>query len=213
VTDAATVRVYAQGPEDSMSRSLARYVERAAARYVPTHRVRLMARADRFSRASDHMPFTQWDYAAIVFRESAENFARQHSPADTPDGVDVRYLAQNARVNAAAAAMLALAPPAPVVVNDKGQPTIGRQPSGYDASLRWTPSPGAVRYRVYWRESWTLDWQHDRLIGEVAEFVIPGMSIDDHVFGVAAIGPDGHESVVSAYVAPARREEDVTLAP
>ena len=26
------------------------------------------------------------------------------------------------------------------------------------------------------------------------------MNIDDHVFGVAAVGPNGHESTVSAYV-------------
>jgi hypothetical protein len=32
------------------------------------------------------------------------------------------------------------------------------------------------------------------------------VSIDDYVFGVAAIGPDGHESVVAAYVNPPRTE-------
>jgi hypothetical protein len=32
------------------------------------------------------------------------------------------------------------------------------------------------------------------------------VSIDDYVFGVAAIGADGAESLVSAYVNPARRE-------
>ncbi len=37
-------------------------------------------------------------------------------------------------------------------------------------------------------------------VGNVNEFTLPGVSIDDFVFGVAAIGPDGNESLVSAYV-------------
>ena len=134
-----------------MSRSLARFVEKAAAVYVPSHRVRLMAREDRFGRASDHTAFTQRGFPAVVFRESKENFSGQHGVEDTPEGVDVAYLAQNARVNVAAAALLALAPPAPRVTSERGAPLIGRHPSGYDANLRWQASPGAADYRVYRR--------------------------------------------------------------
>ncbi len=116
VVDAASVRVYAVGPEDSPARALARYIVAAGATYVPSHRVRPMAREDRFGRGSDQSSFTQQGYPAVVFREANENFDRQHSARDTLDGVDFAYLAQNARVNAAAVASLALAPPAPVVV-------------------------------------------------------------------------------------------------
>jgi hypothetical protein len=212
IIDAESVRVYADGPEDSMSRSLARYIHRAAALYVPSHQVRLMAREDRFGRGSDHSSFTQHGYPAVVFRESNENFSMQHSANDTLDGVDFKYLARNARVNAAAVASLALAPPAPKVTNERGQAMIGRQPSGYDANLRWNPSAGAVAYRIYWRDTWTSTWQHQQLIGNVTEFVLPNVSIDDYVFGVAAIGPDGHESLISAYVAASRREAEVKFA-
>jgi len=38
---------------------------------------------------------------------------------------------------------------------------------------------------------------------------MPNVTIDDYVFGVAAIGADGQESLISAYVAPPRREVDV----
>jgi hypothetical protein len=200
VVDGKSVRVYSAGPEDSPSRALARFINRVASVYVPSHQVRLMARADRFSRGSDHTSFSDSAYAAAVFREANENFAKQHSALDTVDGVDVAYLGQNARVNAASVAALALAPPAPVVVNERGQPTIGRQPSGYDATLQWKPSPGAVAYRVYWRESWTNDWSQARLIENETHVTLPGLSIDDHVFGVAAVGPDGQESLVSSYV-------------
>jgi Peptidase family M28 len=195
IIDAETVRVYSQGPEDSMSRSLARYIRRTAAIYVPSHQVRLMAREDRFSRGSDHSSFYESGYPAVVFRESNENFAKQHGP--------------NARVNAASAAALALAPPAPKVVNERNQVMIGRQPSGYDANLRWNASPGAVAYRIYWRDTWTNDWQHQQTVGNVTQFVLPNVIIDDYVFGVAAIGAAGHESLVTAYVAPPRREVEV----
>jgi hypothetical protein len=211
--DNESVRVYSEGPEDSMSRALARFVQGVGTRYVPSHRIRLIARHDRFGRGSDHSAFNQHGYPAVVFRESNENFGKQHSPNDTPDGVDARYLAQNTRVNAAAVASLALAPAAPVVVNDRGQPRLSRQPSGYDAMLEWTASPGAVAYKVYWRDGWASDWQHARLVGNVTEAVLPRLSIDDVVIGVAAVGPGGHESLVSAYVSPLRRDGPVQLVP
>ena len=211
VVDAASVRVYAVGPEDSPARALARFIVAAGATYVPSHRVRPMAREDRFGRGSDQSSFTQQGYPAVVFREANENFDRQHSARDTLDGVDFAYLAQNARVNAAAVASLALAPPAPVVVSERGAARIGRDPSGYDAALRWTPSPGAVGYRVYWRDTWRFDWQHARTVGNVTEVVLPGVSIDDWVFGVAAIGPGGHESLVSAYISPVRPGRPIEL--
>jgi hypothetical protein len=48
-------------------------------------------------------------------------------------------------------------------------------------------------------------------VGNVTAFVLPGVSIDDWVFGVAAIGADGHESLVSAYVSPVRRMNEVKI--
>jgi hypothetical protein len=209
--DGQSVRVYSDGPEDSGSRSLARYIARVASLYVPSHRVRLMARPDRFARGSDHASFTERGYAAIAFREANENFEKQHSALDTVDGVDFAYLAQNARVNVASIAALALAPPAPVVTNQRGQAVIGRQPSGYDAHLQWLPSAGATGYRIYWREAWSNDWRESRLIADETEFTLPGVSIDDHVFGVAAVGADGHESLVSAYVEQRQRRGNVKL--
>jgi len=204
VVDGESVRVFAEGPEDSTSRQLARYIHRTAARYVPSHRVRLIARHDRFGRGGDHTAFNQRGFAGVRFSEANEHYGRQHVVEDTPDGVDAAYLARNTRVNVAAVAALALAPPAPVVTSERGAPQLDRQPSGYDARLRWKASPGASGYRIFWREAWTPDWQFERHVGNVTEVVLPDVSIDDHVFGVAAIGPGGHESVVSAYVNPPR---------
>jgi hypothetical protein len=107
------------------------------------------------------------------------------------------------------AAALALAPPAPVVNDERGRPMLGRQPTGYDAQLRWQASPGAAGYRIFWRRAWTPDWEHELSVGNVTEHVLSNVSIDDYVFGVAAVGPGGHESLVSAYVNPPRADEPV----
>lgn len=211
IIDGESVKVYSLGPEDSMSRSLARYITRIAPLYVPSHTIRLMAREDRFGRGSDHSSFTANGFPAVVFREANENYRRQHSGEDRIEGMDFAYLAQNARVNAAGAASVALAPPAPVVAGERGQALIGRGQTGYDADLRWSASPGAVGYRVYWRDAWTNDWQRSQVVGNVTQFVLPNVSIDDYVFGVAAVGADGNESLVSAFVSPTRRMTEVKL--
>ncbi len=210
VVDGASVRVFSEGPEDSPSRELARFIRRHAVRYLPGHEVRLIAREDRFGRGGDHTAFNQNGYAAVRITESKENYDRQHTVRDTPDGIDPRYLAQNARVNLAAVATLALAPPQPVVAGNRG-PMLDRGESGYDARLRWEPSPGAAAYRIFWRDSWSPDWEHELWVGNVTEYVLPGVSIDDYVFGVAAVGPGGHESLVSPYVRSPRPNTPVPI--
>jgi hypothetical protein len=204
VEDGERVRVFSEGPEDSPSRQLARFIRRQAGRYEPAHQVSLIARHDRFGRGGDHTAFNQHGYAAVRITEANENYERQHTVDDRIEAVSFPYLVRNARVNAAAVAVLALAPPAPKVTSERGAPTLGRQPSGYDAQLRWVASPGAAAYRIFWREAWAPDWQHEMMVGNVTEVVLPSLSIDDYVFGVAAVGAGGHESLVSAYVNPPR---------
>ena len=114
IIDGATIRVYSEGPEDSPSRELARFVQRWGGRYVPSHKVRPdgAARSVRPRRRSFRVQ------PARLHRRRLPRIARElHAPARscaTPSrAVSLPYLAQNARVNAAAAATLALAPPAP----------------------------------------------------------------------------------------------------
>jgi hypothetical protein len=211
VVDGESVRVFSEGPEDSPSRQVARYIARVAPRYVPSHRIVLIARHDRFGRGGDHTAFNQAGFAGVRITEANEHYGRQHSTDDTLDGVSRPYLLKNTRVNAAVLASLALAPPAPAVIDDRGQPMLGRGPSGYDANLRWAASPGAVAYRVYWREAWGPDWQHAVFAGTATQVVLADVSIDDFVFGVAAVGADGSESLVSAYVNPPRAEAVVKV--
>jgi hypothetical protein len=208
ILDSRTVRVFSEDPMDSPSRQIARYIRRWAAVYVPYRKVRLIGREDRFGRGGDHTAFNRRGFPGVRVSEARENYSRQHSSADTLGGVDLEYLAGNARVNAAAAATVALAPPAPDVMGERG-PMLGRGESGYDADLRWNPSPGAAGYRIVWREAWTPDWQYERWVGDVAGAVLADVSIDDYVFGVAAVDAAGHESLVSAYVRPPRPRSDI----
>src|SRR5262249_8353885 len=152
----------------------------------------------------DHSAYNQLGFTAVGFRESRENFTRQHDVRDTFEGISLAYLAQNARVNAASAATLALAPPPPSVTSDRGQPLITRAPTGYAAHPGGAAAPGAAAYRIFWREAWGPDWQHDMLVGNVTNVVLPNLQIDDYVFGVAAVDAAGHESFVAAYVSPPR---------
>lgn len=208
ILDSRTLRVFSEDPMDSPSRHLARFIRRQGAAYMPGHEVRLIAREDRFGRGGDHTAFNRRGYAAVRFSESRENYSRQHMSADTLGGVDFDYLAKNARVNAAGVATMAVAPPAPVVDGGRG-PMLTRGETGYHAEMRWERSPGAVAYRVVWREAWTPDWQHEVRLGDVDGHVLEDISIDDYVFGVAAIGPGGHESVVTPYVRAPRPRSDI----
>lgn len=208
ITDSRTLRLFSEDPMDSPSRHLARFIRRQAAVYVPGHEVRLIAREDRFGRGGDHTAFNRRGFAAVRFTESRESYDRQHTPNDTLGGVDFDYLARNTRVNVAGLATLALAPPAPDVSSPNG-PRLGRGESGYDAAMEWAPSPGAVGYRIVWREAWTPDWEHEVRVGNVTSHTLHDISIDDYVFGVAAVGPGGHESMVSAYVRPPRPRSDI----
>lgn len=208
ILDSRTLRVFSEDPMDSPSRHLARFIQRHGSAYLPDHQIRLVAREDRFGRGGDHTAFNRRGFAGVRFSESRENYSRQHTAADTLGGVDFDYLARNTRVNVAGVATMALAPAAPRVDLGAG-PALGRGESGYDADVRWARSTGAVGYRVVWRDAWTPDWEHEVRVGDVDRLVLQDVSIDDYVFGVAAIGPGGHESLVSAYVRPPRPRTDV----
>jgi hypothetical protein len=50
-------------------------------------------------------------------------------------------------------------------------------------------------------------------VGNVTELVLPNVSIDDVIFGVSAVGANGNESLVSAYVNPPRAAITVKTVP
>jgi hypothetical protein len=206
------VRVFSDDPADSPSRELARYVRGCAQRYVPGFAADAVFRADRFSRGGDHTPFNVNGFAGVRFTSVEENLDIQHTAKDTFDKSSAAYTTNVARVNAAAAASLALAPPTPLTVREvttgalKGRkvPNLARGKSRYDAVLRWkdlNPVEDLAGYAVVVRSTTEAFWDHEIFVGKVNEYTLPSTSIDEVVFGVKAIDKLGHESLVAPYVA------------
>jgi hypothetical protein len=91
-------------------------------------------------------------------------------------------------------------------------PMISRGRSGYDAVLQWRPagSDADIKgYTVVMRSTEAPDWQQEFYVGKVTEFTLKDISIDDVKFGVKAIGNDGTESMVTAYVYPPRTKTEI----
>jgi hypothetical protein len=90
-------------------------------------------------------------------------------------------------------------------------PTISRG-AGYDAVLQWRPagSEDLIKgYTVVVRATTAPFWEQEIYVGKVNQFTLKDVSIDDAKFGVKAIGADGNESLVSAYVYPARQKTEI----
>lgn len=205
-----SIAVYSEEPADSLSRELARYIKQVSERYVPSMNVDLIFRQDRLGRGGDQAPFNQEGYAAVRFTAPEENYANQHTVTDTVANMSIPYTARAVRVNAAALASLALAPRKPVVqeqVMRQGKPVtvmmLSRGKSRYDAQLRWkneNPEPGLAGYSILVRSTTSPFWEKEIFVGNVTEYLIKDVSIDDRIFGVRAIDKDGNASLVSTYV-------------
>src|SRR5207244_11436230 len=115
VIDNRRVMVMSEDPNDSPSRQIARYVKRIGERYFPEMMVELIFRYDRFGRGGDHTAFNNEGFAGVRITTPNENFANQHSPTDTFANTSPTYAAKVTRINAAAAASMALAPRSPIV--------------------------------------------------------------------------------------------------
>lgn len=189
------------GEVDGPSRQIARYVDRVADLYFPNLDAMMIYRLDRFGRGGHHRPFNDAGFPAVRIMEAHEQYERQHEDVrvengieygDVIEGVDFRFAATMTSLNATVLAALAWAPPAPANVGIGG----AVRPS---TTLAWDPvdDPNVAGYRVYWR--WTTDaqWRWSRWVGDVTEFTFENLVIDNYLFGVAAVGEDGNESVVS----------------
>ena len=187
------------GENDLPTRQLARAIAQAARTYVPGLRVQTIWRLDRYLRGGDHFPFLKEGYPAVRFTEPVEDWRHQHQNVrvedgvqygDLPEFVDFGYVAQVARVNAAALASLALAPAAPRDVQ------IEALKLENDTTLRWAPGtePDLAGYRIVWRETTAADWQHAKDVGDVTRATLRDVPKDNFVFGVEAYDRDGNVS-------------------
>jgi len=190
-------------------------------RYLPAMRVELIFRADRFGRGGDHTPFNWEGFAAVRFSSPMEDYSHQHSVTDTFANTSPPYIAQVARVNAAAAAALAWAPKSPQtseIVERNGQKVpsllLTRGKSRYDAVLKWkqeNPESDLAGYAIVVRSTTAPNWDREIFVGNVTEYTMPGVSIDEYVFGVKAVDKDGNESLVTPYVQTPRPRRPILV--
>ncbi|WP_419211865.1 M28 family peptidase [Maribacter sp. X9] len=186
------------GEVDGISRQLARYVHKNVKQYMPEMNPMMIYRLDRFGRGGHHRPFNDAGFPGIRIMEAHENYTQQHQDIRVEDGiaygdvlkhVNFDYAAKLTAVNSINLASLAWAPPAPKTVKIGGIV----QPS---AKFQWSKVEGAVGYKIYWRDTTSPTWDYSRYVGDVTEFTLDGIVIDNFFFGVAAVGADGFESPV-----------------
>lgn len=186
------------GEVDGISRQLARYVHKTTKTYMPEMNPMLIYRLDRFGRGGHHRPFNDVGFPSIRIMEAHENYTQQHQDIRMEDGIEYGdklkfvnfdYAKKLTAVNAISMASLAWAPPAPknVAIGGIVEPS---------AKLKWDKVDGAKGYKIYWRDTTSPTWDYSREVGDVSEFTLEGIVIDNYFFGVSAIGDNGHESVV-----------------
>ena len=188
------------GEVDGISRQLARYVHKTTQTYMPEMNPMLIYRLDRFGRGGHHRPFNDVGFAGIRIMEAHENYNRQHQDirnedgiayGDVLSGVNAAYAAKLTAVNAISLAALAWAPAAPKEVAIGGVVA----PS---ARLEWvaSESPNTAGFMVYLRDTTSPTWQYSKYVGNKTQTILEGIVLDNYLFGVAAVGADGHQSTV-----------------
>ncbi len=188
------------GEVDGISRQLARYVHKMTKTYMPELNPLLIYRLDRFGRGGHHRPFNDVGFAGIRIMEAHENYNRQHQDirnqdgiayGDVLSGVNAAFAAKLTAANAISLASLAWAPAAPKEVAIGGVVA----PS---TRLEWvaSESPNTAGYMVYWRDTTSPTWEFSKYVGNTTETVLEGIVLDNYLFGVAAVGRDGHQSTV-----------------
>ena len=202
----ARLRRFQGGEVDSPSRNLARYIDKVADQYIDALDVIMIYRLDRFGRGGHHRPFNEAGFPGVRIMETNEHYDRQHQDLRTENGitygdtiefVDFDYARKLTGLNVATLASLAKAPAPPVDVEISGQVTA-------NTTLSWKPVSGAVGYKVYWRLTADKQWNNVREVGNVSEYTLENIVIDNYYFGVASVSADGYESPV-VFPGPAGR--------
>jgi hypothetical protein len=219
------------GENDAPSRNLSRFLDGLAER-IPELGIDVMQiwRNDRFGRGGDHTEFLNAGFPAVRFSVAVENYNHQHQDlrvengvefGDTIDKMDFPYLARVTKLNVAALAWLASAPPPP-------EPTVEGAVST-DTTLTWNNMWKSGGYVIRRRPTDSSQWAHAQRLGTFehcplgdhagesegtappatiqtsyvfrpCKFVLKGIRVDDWVFGVSSVSRDGFESPVASAV-------------
>ncbi len=245
VCDSTHVRVFSEGPRwqgheelaaqqrslggenDAPGRNLSRYLDGLADRLKIGLDVRQIWRNDRFSRGGDHTEFLNAGFPAVRFSVAVENYDWQHQDVrtekgkhygDTIDHMDFPYLAKVTKLNVAALAALASAPPPP---EPKVEGAVNT-----DTTVSWYSLEAPISkelsdrppFIIHWRRTDERNWSQqkqpmncgyafspriptsDAKTGWTCKEVLKGVRVDDWVFGVSSVSKDGFESPVASAV-------------
>jgi hypothetical protein len=194
------------GENDAPGRNVSRYLDKLADRLNIGLDVRQIWRNDRFGRGGDHTEFLNAGFPGVRFTVAVENYNWQHQDVrvensihygDTVDHMDFPYLAKVAKLNIAALAGIASAPPPP-------EPKVEGAVST-DTTLTWPAVAGAASYNARWRRTDANNWEVSRPVAASScaagcKIVLPHIRVDDWVFGVSSVSRDGFESPVASAV-------------
>ena len=222
--DSTHVRIFSEGPRwqghetlaaqqrslggenDAPGRNISRYLDTLADRLKIGLFVRQIWRNDRFGRGGDHTEFLNLGFPAVRLTVAVENYDWQHQDVrvengkqygDTIDHMDFAYLTKVAKLNIAALAGIASAPPPP-------EPKVEGAVST-DTTLIWPAVAGASSYNVRWRRTDANNWEVSRPIAAArcaaaCKLILPHIRVDDWVFGVSSVSRNGFESPVASAV-------------
>jgi acetylornithine deacetylase/succinyl-diaminopimelate desuccinylase-like protein len=218
------------GENDAPSRNISRFLDSLADRLIIGLDVMQIWRTDRFGRGGDHIPFLELGYPAARLSVAVENYDWQHQDlrtengkvyGDTIDHMDFAYLEKVAKLNIAALAAIASAPPPP-------EPTVEGAVST-DTTVTWNPGrPGrSDSFNIRWRRTDSNQWENSRHVSiescppvqdvapanqsgpelvmhawavQPCKIVLKGIRVDDWIFGVSSVSKDGWESPVASAV-------------
>lgn len=193
------MRRFYGGEVDGISRQLARYIYKTTKTYMPEMNPKMIYRLDRFGRGGHHRPFNDVGFAGVRIMEMHENYTQQHQDIRYENGIEYGdkikfvnfpYAKKLTAVNAINLASIAWAPSSPQNVKIGGivEPA---------AKLKWDPVEGAKGYKIYFRDTTSPTWDHFIYVEGKTEHVLDGIVIDNFFFGVASVGKNGHESIVT----------------
>ncbi|WDE09308.1 M28 family peptidase [Thalassomonas viridans] len=199
----ARKRRFTGGEVDSPSRNVARYIDKIADNYIPNLDVMMVYRLDRFGRGGHHRPFNEEGFPGVRIMETNEHYDRQHQDlrsengrqfGDVLSGVDFAYNAKLTSLNAVTLASMAWAPPPPAETSISGAVRAS-------TTLSWQRPQGKMAdnlagYRLYWRLTTEPTWTRSQYVGDVTEFELKNIVIDNYFFGVSSVSKDGFESPV-----------------
>ena len=197
---ARNARRFYGGEVDGISRQLARYVHKNVKTFMPEMNPMMIYRLDRFGRGGHHRPFNDIGFAGIRIMEAHENYVMQHQDirvedgiayGDVIEGVDFEYAKKLTAVNAINLASIAWAPPAVKKLSIGGIVQAA-------AKFKWEKvnDPNISGYKIYWRDTTSPIWQNERFVGDINEYVLEGIVIDNFFFGISTVGKNGFESPV-----------------